>query len=321
MKKKLILLSILLFFVSWICLELREFPYFFSDQNSQELLLQFRLPRLMIAIFAGSSLALAALILQSYLKNPLAGASTLGISSGSSFMVALSTMGLSVFGLSPFWGLLSQVGASFLGASAVMMFLLFLNQFQRVPTTHLLLFGVMLSAFLESLTGLILWNSSAESVKGYLTWGMGSFEYFNLDFVKIVIPLWLLGLVFAFKSAKGLDLLILGQNSAESLGLKMSTHRFAVLLATSILAATITAFCGPIAFLGMATPHLVRWIFGPMPHFFMMIFCLLLGAILAVFSAMLTAVFEGQLPLQTITALWGAPVMMVVLWKNRASRT
>ena len=321
MKKKLTLLCVLLAVVSWFCLELKDFPYFFWNQSFQDVFWQFRLPRLLIAGFAGSALALSALILQSYLKNPLAGASTLGISSGASFMVALSTMGVGVFGLSPFWGLLSQVGASFLGAISVMMFLLFLNRFQNVPTTHLLLFGVMLSAFLESLTGLILWNSSAENVKGYLTWGMGSFEYFNLDFVKIVLPLWGLGIFFAFKSAKGLDLLILGQNSAEALGLKTNSHRGAVLLATSILAATITAFCGPIAFLGMATPHLVRWIFGSMPHFFMMIFCILFGAILAVFSATLTAGFEGQLPLQTITALWGAPVMMIVLWKNRTSRS
>lgn len=280
----------------------------------QEIILNFRLPRSLTAMAAGSALALSGLQLQALFRNPLAGPSVLGINAGASLGAALIVLTGGGVG---FLGQLSVVGAASLGA-AIAMFLVLIMARQVRSSLALLIFGLMLGYVTTALVTILLHFSRLEQTLSYLSWTFGSFSGVTWQQMPVLLFLVLLGLVISQLSCKPLNLLLLGEERAMSLGLSVTVVRCYLILSASLLAGSITAFCGPIAFLGVAVPHLGRSLFRTQDHRLLVPVVTLLGAILALVANSIAQVPGSQtvLPLNAVMALLGAPVLIWLMLKQ-----
>lgn len=280
----------------------------------QEIILNFRLPRSLTAMAAGSALALSGLQLQALFRNPLAGPSVLGINAGASLGAALVVLTGGGVGL---LGQLSVVGAASLGA-AIAMFLVLLMARQVRSSLALLIFGLMLSYITNALVTILLHFSRLEQTLAYLSWTFGSFSGVTWQQMPILLSIVLVGLLIAQLCCKPLNLLLLGEEQAMSLGLSITVVRCYLILSASLLAGSITAFCGPIAFLGVAVPHLGRSLFRTQDHRLLVPVVVLLGALLALIANSIAQVPGSQtiLPLNAVMALLGAPVLIWLMLKQ-----
>lgn len=286
------------------------------------IVLQFRLPKSLTATLAGASLAVAGLLMQTLFRNPLAGPYVLGLSAGASLGVALvvltagtaATQLLTGLGLA---GDLGLVGAASVGSGAVLA-LVFLAA-RRVSTLTLLILGVLFGYAVSALVTVLVHFSLAERIQAYLAWTFGSFGSVTWSQLRVLAPALLAALGLAFLVAKPLNALLLGERYAESLGLAVGPARFAILGATAVLAGGVTAFCGPVGFLGVAVPHLARGFFHTADHRVLVPGTALLGSLVALVSD-LVAQLPGSasvLPLNAVTALLGAPVIIAFILKRR----
>ena len=297
----------------------------------ERILWQIRLPRCLTAVLAGSALALSGLEMQTLFRNPLAGPYSMGISSGATLGVALAVLAGAAAGagaessgfmaLQGFGAQLGVAGSAIAGAAAVMLLVLAVSRRIRSDTT-LLILGLMLGQMAGALVSVLQAFSSSEEIRAFAFWGFGSYAGVTWAQMPVLTGAVLAGTAMGAWCAKPLNALLLGNTYARSLGVPVRTLRFLLLASTSILAGSVTAFCGPVAFLGLAVPHLCRGLFRSADHRVLIPACLLLGGSLSL-AADLAARLPGgnrALPLNAVMALLGAPVVIWVLVRRRGVR-
>ncbi len=282
------------------------------------IVLENRFPMAVTAALCGASLASAGLMLQSVLRNPLAGPNILGIDAGANLGVALVLLFLGGQAGVAQWvgGWQMVVGAALLGAFLVLLLLLLLNRLLR-SNVMLLVAGVMLSYLAGSAISLLTWHASQEGVHAYVMWGMGSFQGVGSDRLPLFSVLASVGLLLSLLMVKPLNTLLLGERYAQSLGIRVTRVRTLLLLTTGLLTAVCTAFCGPITFVGLAVPHIARMLLGSANHRTLLPATMLAGALIALLCCNLSTLpgESGVLPINVLTPIIGAPVVIYVLVK------
>ncbi len=299
----------------------------FKGDNSNtiyyNILFRTRLPQTITALTAGVALSVSGLLMQTLFRNPLAGPSVLGISSGSSLGVALvvlvagEAMGISLAGAG-IYGELVMMAASLLGALAVLMLILTISS--RVGgTLSVLIMGVMIGYLTNSVIGILKFFSTEESVHNYVVWGLGSFSRLSMDRATIFAVSALIPSLLVLLLSKPLNLLALGDNYARNLGLSISKARITIILAAGILTAIVTTFCGPIVFIGMAVPHFAKMIARTSSHLHLIATCIAAGAITGLLCNLAARMpgIDSELPINSVTAFVGAPVVISVILKRR----
>ena len=285
----------------------------------------FRLPKAIAAVLAGAALSASGLQMQTMFRNPLAGPFILGINAGASLGVALVVLASGAAGGTLLAGLglpggLSVVVAASLGAGLALFLVLLLARY--VDTMSLLVLGLMFGYVTSALVSLLLYFSSPERIQAYISWTFGSFGGVTWGQLQLMIPAVTAGLLLVWLSAKPLNALLLGETYARSLGLNVPRARGVIILSTAVLAGTITAFCGPIVFIGVAVPHLARSAFRTADHRVLIPAVVLLGAIAALLADLIAQVPGRQivLPLNAVMALLGVPVIIWVILRHRSLR-
>jgi iron complex transport system permease protein len=289
-----------------------------ENDNWQKIIWLFRLPRVITALLVGSGLAISGLLMQTFFRNPLAGPFVLGISSGASLGVAFLVLAGAVL---PWTFLSSTVGvvvAATVGSGLIFMLILIIAQKVR-DSTVLLIIGLMFGSLSGAIVGILQYLSSAEELQTYMIWTFGSLggvAWNELPLMAIIIVPTILVSFFMFKP---LNVLLLGETYAISLGLNLKSVRNVILLCTSLLAGGITAFVGPIAFIGIAVPHLTRSLFDTSNHKILLPAVALSGAILMVFCDVLAQLpgSSSVLPINAVTSLIGAPVVIWIIMRKR----
>lgn len=287
-------------------------------KSSWEIILwNFRLPKAITAILVGIGLSISGLLMQTLFRNPLAGPYVLGLSSGSSLGVAFVIMGA---GFLPSF-LVSDFGivlASSIGSFLVLLAVLIVSQKLR-DTMAILIVGLMFGSFTSAIVSVLSFFSTAQELQKFTFWSMGSLANLSWTSVMILAICCLIGMVLSLLSIKSLNTLLLGENYAKSLGLNFKRTRLVIIFATSILAGSITAFAGPIAFIGLAVPHLAKLLFQTSNHFILFWSTLLLGAILMLICDSIAQLpgSDYTLPINAITSMVGAPVVVWLLVRKR----
>lgn len=289
----------------------------------QNIIWKSRVPQALTALVAGAGLSVSGLQMQTVFRNPLAGPSVLGISSGASMGVAfvvllsgsLGGVALSKLG---FMGEIALTIAAIAGSLSIMALIVFVSQKVRGNVT-LLIIGVMIGYIANAVIGVLKFFSVEEDIRAYVIWGLGSFARVSGDQMTLFISIMLVLLPLSFLLIKTLNLLLLGDAYARNLGLNIKRARLLVITCSGVLVAIVTAYCGPIVFLGLAVPHLCRGMFRTSDHRILMPASLLVGASLALVCNLIARMpgFEGALPVNSVTALVGAPVVMSVLFNKR----
>ena len=280
-----------------------------------------RLPSAITALLAGASLAASGLMLQTAFRNPLAGPDILGINGGAGLGVALVMLlfgGNLTMGNLTLGGSVSVIIGAFAGALAVTALVLYLSTKLKNPIM-LLIMGIMVSYLASALISLLNFFSTAEGVHSYTMWGMGNFSGVSLGQLPLYCIVVALGLFIAVALIKPLNALLLGDMYAENLGINIIRTRNWLLLSTSLLVAIITAYCGPVSFIGLAVPHIGRLMLQSNNHRSLMPVTILAGAVIALLCNVLSSIpgNRGLIPLNAITPAIGAPVILYVLLKNR----
>ncbi|RSK39339.1 FecCD family ABC transporter permease [Mangrovimonas spongiae] len=292
-----------------------------DNESWQYIILNYRLPKAFTAILVGSGLGISGLLMQTLFRNPLAGPFVLGISSGASLGVAIVILGAGIFGGSLATLLLSKwsvVIAASLGSFLVLLSVLAVSLKVR-DTMAILIIGLMFGSITAAVVSVLAYFSSAEQLQQYIFWGFGSLGNLSWNELFIFFCIYLLGLVMSVISIKALNTLLLGENYAKSLGLNINQSRFIIIIATSLLAGTITAFAGPIAFIGLAIPHMVRQVFTTSNHKVLLPAIFLFGAIVMLICDSIAQLptSDYTLPINAITSLIGAPVVIWLLVRKR----
>lgn len=282
-----------------------------------------RLPQAVTALIAGCSLAVGGLLLQTAFHNPLAGPSILGISGGASLGVALVMLllgGSMSAGAFTLGGYAAVMAGAFVGSMAIMA-LLILFSVRLKNNTVLLIAGILTGYLTSSIVTLITYFSSAEGIQGYVMWGMGNFNSVSLPRLPALLILSLPGIVISLLMIKPLTILQLGERYANNLGVNINRLRNLILLATGLLTAVTTAFCGPISFIGLAVPHIARMIFRNADHRILMPATLLCGGGVALLCNLI-CILPGDLvlPLNGVTPIIGVPVIMYVIFSKNFKR-
>lgn len=288
------------------------------NPGSKLIILHSRLPNSLTALMAGAALSASGLMLQSLFRNPLAGPSVLGITSGSSLGVALVMLLTTGLVSLPFWGhQLLVVVAALAGAMGVLLILLLALRKINNNVTILIL-GLMLSYAVGSVVAILQMFATKEMLQLYVFWGFGSFSGLSWTQIVILASATIIGLAAILPLLKPMNALMLGERYAQSLGVSVSANRKRIIVLTGILAGTVTAFCGPIAFLGMAVPHLARWTLASDNHLKLFPATILMGMIVALFCDLVARMpgTDWLLPLNAVTALLGAPVVLLIILRN-----
>ncbi|MCO4822645.1 MAG: iron ABC transporter permease [Flavobacteriaceae bacterium] len=285
------------------------------------IILHYRLPKAITAILVGSGLGVSGLLMQTLFRNPLAGPFVLGISSGASLGVALVIMGTGFFGGAIASVLISKwsiVIAASLGSFLVLLAVLIVSSKVR-DTMAILIIGLMFGSITAAVVSVLSYFSSAEQLQQYIFWGFGSLGNLSWHELLIFFIIYAIGVLLSILSLKALNTLLLGENYARSLGMNIRQSRLIIILATSALAGTITAFAGPIAFIGLAVPHLTRQVFNSSNHKILLPAVLLVGAIIMLICDSIAQLptSDFTLPINAITSLIGAPVVIWLLVRKR----
>ncbi len=284
----------------------------------------FRLPRVITAVLAGAALSVSGLLMQTLFRNPLAGPYILGISSGASLGVAMVVLGAGVVGggsiLASGAGSLWLVIAGAVGAGLIMLLISLISIRQKDIMT-LLILGVLIGAVVSAIVGLLQYLSQASDLKLYVLWTMGSLRGVSPNDLRLLVPLILAGLVMAWIMSKHLNILLLGEENARAMGTPIMITRIVIFVCVSLLAGSITAFCGPIGFIGIAVPHIVRSIFRCSDHRWLVPASIIAGAGVMLFSDMLSNFGPGNavLPINSITSLVGIPFILWLILSKRKS--
>jgi iron complex transport system permease protein len=292
-----------------------------SEPEIEMIVLKFRLPKAITATVVGIALSISGLQMQTLFRNPMAGPYVLGISSGASLGVALVILGFSA-DISPEslrgMGNWSVVAAAWTGAGAVMVLMLWLSSKLKDILTVLII-GIMLSGGISAIVTIMQYFSHETMLKAYIIWTMGSLGNLTASQLNVMLLSVAVGVVISLLSVKRLNALLLGENYASTIGLNIGLSRFLILTGTSILAGSITAFCGPIGFIGIAVPHITRLIFRSADHRILMPGMLLTGSSIMLLSDIVSQLpgSDNVLPVNSVTAMVGIPVVIWVVLRNR----
>ena len=283
----------------------------YSDEDvNQVIIREIRLPRILMAIISGSALSIAGMLMQTLFQNPLAGPYVLGINSGSSLMVALGLLS----GIGIFNSELGLIGSALVGAFIFGLFILFTASFLR-NQIGLLLFGVMLGSFVSSIITILEVGSHAESLKAFSLWSMGSLNGVSIQQLPIICIVFIFTCFLTIFIVKPLNILVLGEEEVRLMGYDVKKLRILVVFVTAVFTGLITAFCGPIAFVGLAVPNLTRMLFKTQDHMLLFVANLLFGAFFLLGCDVVTILFSDTLiiPINALTSLIGAPFVIYIL--------
>lgn len=329
----LISLLIFVFFLLNILLGSIQIPFkdiwhiLWGDYNGNEIwqniVWKSRIPQALTALVAGAGLSVSGLQMQTVFRNPLAGPSVLGISSGASmgvaFVVLLSgTIGGVALSKVGVMGEIALTISAIIGSLSIMALIIFVSQKVKGNVT-LLIIGVMVGYVANAVIGVLKYFSVEEDIRAYVIWGLGSFARVSGNQMTLFVSIMLVLLPLSFLLVKTLNLLLLGDAYARNLGLNIRRARLQVITCSGVLVAIVTAYCGPIIFLGLAVPHLCRSLFRTSDHRILMPASLLMGGAMALLCNLIARMpgFEGALPVNSVTALVGAPVVISVLFNKR----
>lgn len=285
------------------------------------IIMESRLPQSITALCCGGSLAVCGLMLQTAFRNPLAGPSIFGINSGASLGVALVMLlfgGSVSVGSVSVGGFVAVLAAAFVGAMAVMALIFFFSTLVR-SHVMLLIVGIMIGYLASSAISLLNFFATDEGVKSYMVWGMGSFNGVSMKMIPTFVVLTCVGLIGSLLLVKPLNALMLGDRYAENLGINVIRIRNLLLIVTGLLTAVSTAFCGPVAFIGLAVPHIARLLLGTENHRVLLPATILTGGVVALFCCILTSLpgEGGIIPLNAVTPIMGAPVIIYVILSKK----
>ena len=275
----------------------------------QNILHAIRLPKAITAILAGAALSVSGLIMQTLFRNPLAGPYTLGVSSGASLGVAFLTM------CSASLVLMLPIAAC-IGATLVLLLVLAVSR-KVTSNVSLLIVGMMFGSIAGALVSLLQNFANPDALKLFIVWTLGSLSSVGWSDMQLMVPILLVGALFVLLALKPLNGLLLGEEYAKGLGINVSRTRLFIVLATGLLAGGVTAFCGPIAFIGVAVPHIARGIFKTSNHRITIPACVLIGACLLLVCDVLCSLFIYPLPISTVSALFGAPIIIWIILKHK----
>lgn len=329
----LIALLIFVFFLLNILLGSVQIPFrdvwhiLWGDYNGNEIwqniVWKSRIPQALTALVAGAGLSVSGLQMQTVFRNPLAGPSVLGINSGASmgvaFVVLLSgTIGGVALSKVGIMGEIALTISAIIGSLSIMALIIFVSQKVKGNVT-LLIIGVMVGYVANAVIGVLKYFSVEEDIRAYVIWGLGSFARVSGNQMTLFVSIMLVLLPLSFLLVKTLNLLLLGDAYARNLGLNIRRARLQVITCSGVLVAIVTAYCGPIIFLGLAVPHLCRSLFRTSDHRILMPASLLMGGAMALVCNLIARMpgFEGALPVNSVTALVGAPVVISVLFNKR----
>lgn len=294
-----------------------------TDNTLNVIIFDYRLPQALTAMLAGAALAVAGLLMQTLFRNPLADPSMLGISSGASLgvgLVILLTGAISGAAISSFgwWSTVGVSLAAFIGAVAVLFIMLAFSARMKNMTT-LIIIGLMIAYLAGSITDILKFFSLKEDIHAFVIWGMGSFSGVGTSKLLIFSISIIIGLFATFFLSKNLNILLLGEMYAENLGLNIKRNSVIIILLSGYLTAIVTAYCGPIAFVGLAMPHIARFLFKSSDHRLLIPATMLIGMDLTLFCNIIARMpgFDGNLPINAVTAFIGAPVVISVIMKSR----
>jgi iron complex transport system permease protein len=292
-----------------------------SKSTWEYIIINYRLPKAITAILVGMGLSISGLLMQTLFRNPLAGPYVLGLSSGASLGVAFVILGASLLPSFLSTILLSSYGvvlASTIGSSVVLLAVLMVSQRLR-DTMAILIVGLMFGSFTSAIVGVLTYFSSAEQLQKFTFWSMGNLGNLSWSSILILTICVAIGLLLSLFSIKPLNALLLGENYARSLGLNFKKTRLIIIFATSILAGSITAYAGPIAFIGLAVPHIAKLVFQTSNHSILYWSTLLLGASIMLICDVLSELpgLEITLPINAVTSIIGAPVVIWLLVRKR----
>ncbi|MDE6007898.1 MAG: iron ABC transporter permease [Muribaculaceae bacterium] len=287
------------------------------------IIIESRLPQAITALLAGGALTVAGLLLQTAFRNPLAGPSILGITSGSSLGVAfvMLFLGGTISAGSYSWGGYTAILIGAFAGSIGVMALLILFSIWLKNDMLLLITGIMVGYLTSSVITLLNYVSSAEGIQGFTMWGMGNFNGVSLARIPLFAITVGIGLICSIMMAKPLNVVLLGENYARNLGINMQWVRNMLLVATGLLTSVVTAFCGPISFIGLAVPHIVRMVFRVADHRIILPGCILTGGMIGLLCNLLCLLPGNMLlPLNGVTPLIGVPVILYVIFKGRRQK-
>jgi iron complex transport system permease protein len=281
----------------------------------------FRLPKAVMALLAGAALSTVGLQMQTLFRNPLAGPYVLGVSSGASLGVSIMLLGLPLLGIStsdPVVQNIGVAGAAWIGSAAIMVVVMAVTARIKNIMTVLIL-GMMFGSAASALVEIMQYLSPEGALKSYVVWTMGSLGGVTLSQLAIVAPIVVVGLVLSVLLIKPLNIMLLGENYARTMGLNIKRTRFMVTLTTVLLAGTSTAYCGPIGFVGLAVPHIARMMFREADHRVLVPATMLSGTTIMLLCDIATALPKDDvtLPINTVSALVGIPIVMIVIFRNR----
>jgi len=322
-----IILFILNLFVGSVTVPIDEIFKVLLDDNPDKtlsvIIFNYRLPQALTALLAGAALAVAGLLMQTLFRNPLADPSMLGISSGASLgvgIVILLTGAISGTAVSSFgwWSTIGVSLAAFIGAVLVLFVMLAFSSRMKNMTT-LIIIGLMIAYLAGSITDILKFFSLKEDIHAFVIWGMGSFSGVGTSKMPIFAISIIIGLVVPFFLSKNLNILLLGEMYAENLGLNIRKNSVIIILVSGYLTAIVTAYCGPIAFVGLAMPHIARFLFKSSDHRLLIPATMLIGIDMALVCNLIARMpgFDGNLPVNAVTAFIGAPVVISVILKGR----
>lgn len=291
------------------------------DATTLAIIQNFRLPKTIMAVLAGAALSSVGLQMQTIFRNPLAGPYVLGVSSGASLGVAIMLLGLPLLGVSvtsPAVQSIGVAGAAWIGAAAVMAIVMGVTARIKNIMTVLIL-GMMFGSAASALVEVMQYLSPESALKSFVVWTMGSLGGVTLWQLRIIVPIVVVGLLLSVRLIKPLNIMLLGENYARTMGLNIKRIRLLVTLTTVLLAGTITAYCGPIGFVGLAVPHIARMLFREADHKVLVPGSMLIGAAMMLLCDVATQLPAGDmtLPINTVSALVGIPIVIVVIVRNR----
>lgn len=287
------------------------------DASTRLIVLDIRLIKAIVAVLAGVALSVSGLQMQTLFRNPLAGPYVLGISSGASLGVAIFILGMPLLGIATNSTISSigTAGAAWLGAALILAFVASVST--RIKDIMvILILGMMISSGVSAVVQILQYLSNEEALKSFVIWTMGSLGDVTSSQLMLLLPAVLIGLVVSVAVIKPLNLLLLGEQYARTMGLNVRRSRYLIFLSTTLLAGTVTAFCGPIGFVGLAIPHIARMLFSNAGHRILLPATALCGAVVLlgcdIISKWLT------LPINTVTALLGIPIVVWVVIRNKS---
>ncbi len=283
-------------------------------EMTARIVINIRLVKAVVALLAGAALSVSGLEMQTLFRNPLAGPYVLGISSGASLGVALFILGAPLAGLSGYVDSIGIVGAAWIGASAVLAVIAFVGR-RITDIMVILILGIMFSSGVSAIVQVLQYLSHEDALKSFVIWTMGSLGEVTISQLIVAVPAVIAGLVLAVAAVKPLNLLLLGEDYARSMGLNPLRSRAMLFMSTTLLAGTVTAFCGPIGFIGMALPHVARMLFSDADHRVLIPACMLVGADVMLACDIISKFFT--VPVNAITALFGIPIVVWVVVKNK----